>query len=61
MILTLSFATGNAVAQSKEASFGREEYITADENVRSHVTDLVLIMMMSTLTTLSIKNSSISN
>ncbi|QNL48830.1 alpha/beta hydrolase [Olivibacter sp. SDN3] len=40
MILAISFAAGNAAAQSNEASFGREEYITVEKNVKLHVTDL---------------------
>ena len=40
MILAISFAAGNAAAQSNAASFGREEYITVEKNVKLHVTDL---------------------
>lgn len=40
MILAMSFAGGNAAAQSNTTSFGREEYITVENNVKLHVTDL---------------------
>lgn len=40
MILVMSFAAGNAAAQGNPASFGREEYITVEKNVKLHVTDI---------------------
>lgn len=40
MILAMSFAVDNAEAQSNVTSFGREEYITVEKNVKLHVTDL---------------------
>ncbi|RDC56427.1 alpha/beta hydrolase [Pedobacter chinensis] len=40
MILAMSFATDNVAAQSNVTSFGREEYITVEKNIKLHVTDL---------------------
>lgn len=39
-IIAMSFAADNVAAQSNVTSFGREEYITVDKNVKLHVTDL---------------------
>jgi pimeloyl-ACP methyl ester carboxylesterase len=40
MSATITLAAASADAQNKTASFGREEYITVEKNVKLHVTDL---------------------
>src|SRR5690554_30865 len=40
MALVMSFAVDNTTAQINTTSFGREEYITVERNVKLHVTDL---------------------
>ena len=41
IIMALAILTaGNSAAQSNTTSFGREEYITVEKNVKLHVTDL---------------------
>jgi len=40
MALVMSFAVDNTTAQINTTSFGREEYITVEKNVKLHVTDL---------------------